>query len=100
MAKGATNFYRQGTLSDQYAMYPDNYNPERELNVRAIYIQELMYITKDSAYMGIWLLSQLANILENPVCFVYPDGGNMNIRKDLNCKIFCKNETANSKQPH
>ena len=99
MGKGATNFYRLGTLSDQYAMYFDKYNPERELNVRAIYVQELMDIRKDGAYMGIWQLFQLANVLENPVCSVYPDGGNMNIRGDLNCKIFYKNETANSKQP-
>ena len=80
-------------------MYPDNYNPERELKVRAIYIQELIYICKDGAYMGIWQFFHLAHVLENSGCSVYPDGDNMNIRKDLNPKIFCKNETANSKQP-
>ena len=97
LAKGATDFYHQGTLSDQYTMYSDNYNPERNFDVRAIYVQELLDICKHGAYMGIWQFFQVANVLGNPVFSVYPDGGNVNIRKGLKHKIFCKNETANSK---
>ena len=99
LSKGATHFYHRGTLSDQYAMYSDNYNPERNFDVRAIYVQELLDICKDGAYMGIWQLFQVANVIENPLSSVYPEGGNINIRKDLNHKIFCKNEPANTKDP-
>ena len=86
-------------MSDQYAMYSDNYNPEKNFDVRAINVKELLDICKDGAYMGIWQLFQVANILGNPVFSVYLNGGYVNIRKDLNHKIFCKNETANSKHP-
>ena len=99
LTKDATNFYHQGTLSDQYDMYSDNYNPERDFDVRAIYVKELLDIYKDGAYMAIWQLFQVANVLGNPFYSVYPDGGNVSISKDLNHKIFCKNDTANSKQP-
>ena len=71
-------------------MCSDNYNHERKFDVRAIYVQELLEICKDGAYMGIWQLFQVANVLGNPVFSVYPDGGNVNIRKDLNCKIFVR----------
>ena len=99
LAKRATHFYHRGALSDQYAMYSDNYNPDRRFNVMQIYIQKLLDICKDGDFMGIWELFQIANVIQNQFCSVYPDGGNVNIRKDLNCKMLCKNELTNSKQP-
>ena len=36
LSKGTTHFYCRGTPADQCAMYSDNYNPDRNLDVRAI----------------------------------------------------------------
>ena len=101
LGRGATNFYCRGTLCDQYAMYSDNYNPNAPLNVEAIYMCEVLDICKDGAYMGIWQLFQIANVLQHPVKSVYPEGGNVNIRKDQRSghDIKCRNEGANSRDP-
>ena len=98
LSEGATNFYSRGTLCDQYTMYSDNYNPNTPLNVEAIYMCELLDICKDGAYMGIWQLFQVANVLQHPVKSVYPEGGNVNIRKDLGHDIHCQNQCANTRE--
>ena len=88
------------TLCDQHAMYSDNYNPNTPLNVEAIYMCELLDICKDGAYMGIWQLFQVANVLQHPVKSVYPEGGNVNIRKDLGHDIHCQNQCANTRETY
>ena len=80
-------------------MYSDNYNPNAPLNVEAIYMHEVLDICKDGAYMAIWQLFQIANVLQHPVKSVYPEGGNVNIRKDLGWDIKCRNEGSNNRDP-
>ena len=82
--QGANHLYRWGTLIQQYAMYSDNYRTQETLNVDIIYMQEVLDICKNGAYMGVWQLFQVANVIEYPVTYVYPEGGNANIRRDLN----------------
>ena len=65
-------------------MYSDNYRPEEALDVKKIYMKEVLDICKDGAFMGVWQLFQAANVLNCPIRSVYPDGGNGNIRLDLN----------------
>ena len=46
--------------------------------------------------MSIWQLFQVANVLQYPVKSVYPEGSNVNIRKDLGHDIHCQNQCANN----
>ena len=96
---GANHFYRRGSLVEQYAMYSDNYRPQEPLDVQKIYMKEVLDICKDGAFMGVWQLFQLANVLHCPVRSVYPEGGNANIRLDLNQVMWCINENFNSTDP-
>ena len=83
---GAVNFYTRATLPEQYTQYSDNYVPNTSipLDVLALYRQEVMDICKDGAYMGIWQIFQTANVLNRPICSVYPNIGNTNVVKDSN----------------
>ena len=97
--QGANHLYRWGTLTQQYAMYSDNYRPHETLNVDNIYMQEVIDICKNGAYMGVWQLFQVANVIQCPVKSVYPEGGNVNIRLDLNRTMRCINEDHNDRDP-
>ena len=77
--QGANHLYRQGTFTQQCAMYSDNYRPHDTLNVENIYMQEVMDICKNGAYMGVWQIFQVANVIQHPVKLVYPEGGNANV---------------------
>ena len=81
---GTNHRYRRGTLAQQYAMYSDNYTAAGQLNVKRIYFQEILDICKDGEFMGVWQIFQVANVIGCPIQSVYPDGGNKNIRLDLN----------------
>ena len=66
---GARNFYNWGTLPKQYVQYSDNYIPNTgvELDVVALYKQEVLDITKNRAFMGIWQVFQATNVLKRPI---------------------------------
>ena len=93
---GAVNFYDHATLPEQYAQYSDNYIPNTgiPLDVLALYKQEVMDIRIDGAYMGIWQVFQTANVLNHPICSVFPN--NQNVIKDLNRTVYCLDRTRNS----
>lgn len=76
---GANHLYHRGTLAQQYAMYSDNYQPDRVLDVTSIYKQEVLDICQDGAYMGIWQIFQTANVIQAPIRSVYPMQTNPNI---------------------
>ena len=67
---GAYNFYNNGTLPEQYAQYSDNFNPHVTFNLTYLYKREVLDITQDGAYMGIWQIFQADNITKRPICSV------------------------------
>ena len=94
---GAHNFYTHGTLPEQYAQYSDNFNPHVTFNMTQLYKREVMDITTDGAYMGIWQIFQAANIFKRPICYVHPRIGNPNVREDLHRTAYCINGSFNNK---
>ena len=92
---GAHNFYNHGTLPQQYAQYSDNLNPHVTFNLTHLYKREVLDITQDGAYMGIWQIFQAANIAKRPICSVHPHIGNPNVREDLHRTVYCIDGTYN-----
>ena len=99
VSNGAHNFYDRGTLPEQYAQYSDNYNPHAAFNLAGLYKQKVLDICKDGAYMGIWQIFQVANVIKRPVTSVHPKIGNPNVREDLHRTVYCINNTHNYKHP-
>ena len=87
---GTNYLYHRGTLAQQYAMYSDNYQPDRVLDVTSIYKQEVLDICQEGAYMGIWQIFQAASVVQTPIRSVYPMQTNPNIQKDLNRIVWCQ----------
>ena len=48
--------------------------------------------------MGIWQIFQVANVVKRPICSVFPNIGNENVVKDLNCTVYCI-DSANNMKP-
>ena len=96
---GARNFYDCATLPEQYVQYSDNYIPNTgiELDVVALYKQEVINITKNGAFMGIWQVFQAANMLKRPIRSVFSKIGNENVIKDLNRTVYCIDTRYNAK---
>ena len=91
----AHNFYNHGTLPEQYAQYSYNFNPHMTFNLTHLYKREVLDITQDGAYMGIWQIFQPAYIAKRPICSVHPHIGNPNVREDLHRTVYCIDGTYN-----
>ncbi|CAG2206817.1 unnamed protein product [Mytilus edulis] len=86
LKRGTDNSYTNNALSKTYAMYSDEYIPNERLSLRKVemvYQKEVMKITKNRSYMGIWQLFSLSSILCRPLFSVYPMLGNPNVHNDL-----------------
>ena len=92
---GATNLYEHGTLPEQYAQYSDNYNPHATFDMVRLYKQEVLDICTDGAFMGIWQIFRIANVVKRPICSVHPNTGNPNVREDLHRAVYCVDNTCN-----
>ncbi|VDI21188.1 Hypothetical predicted protein, partial [Mytilus galloprovincialis] len=91
LKRGTDNSYTNNALSKTYAMYSDEYIPNERLSLRKVemvYQKEVMKITKNRSYMGIWQLFSLSSILCRPLFSVYPMLGNPNVRNDLHRLIL------------
>ena len=107
MRKGlaATNSQHQGYVLNAFAMYSDEYIPGTRLskeNIQEVYEKEVLKIVKNGAYMGIWQVLALSNVLQLPVFSVYPHLGNTFIRTDLHRLILprvCAEENAMKAPP-
>ena len=79
-------------------MYSDNYIPNTGIpvDVLDLYRQEVMDISKDGAYMGIWQIFQASNVLKCPIRSVFRHIGNENVVKDLNRTVYCIDNTHNT----
>ena len=78
-------------------MFSEHYNPMLRLDTETLYNLELLDICKDGAYMGMWQILAAANILQHPICSVYPDLRRI-VRPDLNRRVYCYNEALNTKR--
>ena len=99
VSNGAYNFYDHGTLPEQYAQYSDNYNPQATFNMLCLYKQEVLDTWKDGAYMGIWQIFQVVNVIRRPVTSVHPKIGKPNVRSDLHHTVYCINNIHNNQSP-
>jgi hypothetical protein len=57
-----------------------------------IFMEEIMKMRHEGAYMGIWQIAAAANVLHRPVVSVYPLYGGHTVRKDLN-RVFLPTNT-------
>ena len=64
VSNGAHIFYDCGTLPEQYAKYLDNYIPHGTFIMERLYKQEVLDTCKDGAYVGIWQIFQVANVIK------------------------------------
>ena len=82
-------------MPEQYAQYSDNYIPNTGISVDVfdLYRQEVTEMQQDGAYMGIWQIFQTANVIMHPIHSVFPNIGNANVITDLNCTVYCIDNT-------
>ena len=87
----------------QYATYsPRLLLKHRRLNsdkFRDVYQAEIMGITKNEEYMGIWQLHQAAEAFCRPRGSVFPYPANLKLREDLNRIVLPLSPIFNSKAP-
>ena len=96
ISNGAGIIHRRGSTVDQIVMFSENYNPEVALDMEKMYNMEVLDICTSGAYMGMWQILAVANILKHPIHSVYPDVRQI-VRPDLNRKVFCYDDILNSK---
>ena len=86
-----------------YATYsPQLLQRHRTLNcdeIHDVYQKEIMGITKNSEYMGIWQLHQAAEAFRRPIGSVFPHPSNLNLREDMNRIILPLNPKFDIRQP-
>ena len=99
VSNGAHNLYDRGTLPEQYAQYSDNYNPHQAFNLTRLYKREVLDICCDGAYMGIWQIFQIANVIKMPITSVHPMIGNANVRADMHRTVYCIDDAHNQQRP-
>ena len=64
----------------------------------AVFVTHDIYkkdIRKDGAFMGIWQIFQVANVVKQPIRSVFPNIGN--VVKDLNRTVYCIDNANNIK---
>lgn len=78
-------------LPKLYAQYSDMFVPGTSLNdvmIKRIFRKEILSVRVDKAFMGIWQMHALSNVLAVPIYTIYPELENKNVRKDLNRLIL------------
>ena len=97
LCRGCNIIYRGAGPCKQLAMYSSSYNPTQELDVVNIYKKEVLEIARDSAYCGLWQMSQASNILRRPVLSVYPTNLHEGMRLDFNRSFMCIDNRYNDR---
>ena len=96
LSRGEKSF-RRNSISVQYVMYSgiDSTNTGRVLHpeVVEIYQKELLNLRNLGTYMGIWQFHQCEDVLQRPICSVYPEQTNPTVRRDMNRVILPLNES-------
>ena len=81
LARGTGTEKNDKACSKSYAQYSDKYVPGMKLTkslIKRIYQEEVLSLTEDKSFMGIWQLHALS-----PLYSVYPKLGNPSVRRDL-----------------
>jgi hypothetical protein len=79
------------TLVNGYAMYSDEFMLDRRLSddvIAEIYRREIMTVTKEKTYMGIWQMHSFSSVLKMTVLSIYPEHGNPDVRAHLNRMVY------------
>ena len=97
LARGAEIIYPRSGPCKQVAMYSSGYTPPDPVNVTEIYKNECVEVSRKNSYCGLWQICQAANILRRPLCSVYPENFNQNMRLDMHRKFYCINNNYNHK---
>ena len=69
------NTEKVGSLIKAYAMYSEEYMHDGKLTsdkIRDIYEREVLKITKEKVYMGIWQIHALSSVLGMSLRSIYP----------------------------
>ena len=102
LSKGLNDVDESRNLTLSYCQYSEYYIPGLPLNneeVKSIYQKEILSITEDKSYMGIWQLFALSSVLQTPIYSTYPMKGNANVRKDLN-RLILPRQHSNREPVH
>ena len=95
LALGRSTTNDKDSLSKRYCMYSQCYGPGK--SVEETYEDEVLTICNDQAYMGLWQIHQVANVLKRPIGMVYPIEVREDVRNDCN-RMFLPSEPT-EKQP-
>ncbi|CAC5360184.1 unnamed protein product [Mytilus coruscus] len=79
------------TLIKGYAMYSDEFMHDRRLSddvFKDIYRREIIKVTTEKTYMGIWQIHSLSSVLNMPIQSLYPELGNPLVRGHLHRMIL------------
>ena len=85
---GATHIHKWGTFPQQYALFSGQYIHAGFGNindiVEIIYEKEIVTLKNDGAFMGMWQLWALTNILGRPIRSIFPHCGSTEFHADFN----------------
>ncbi|XP_060601076.1 vertnin-like [Ruditapes philippinarum] len=87
-------------LAKQYAMYSEYFIPGMNLDeklIQEIFRKEVLSLTQNKSFMGIWQMFALSSVLGAPIKSVYPNKGNPKVREDLN-RLILPRSAAKFKQ--
>jgi hypothetical protein len=65
--------------------------------IAEIYRREIMTVTKEKAYMGIWQMHSFSSVLKLTVLSIYPEHGNPEVRALLNRMVYPRDGRSNLK---
>ena len=99
LSKGSNIVYRRGEPCKQIAMYSQAYNPAEQLDVIAIYKKEVLSISRNGEYCGLWQIAQAVNVLCRPIVSVYPMELHEGMRLEFNRTFFCIDNKYNDRDP-
>ena len=102
-SKGATHIHGRGTFPQQYALFSGQYIPAGYGNieeiVETIYEREVVTLKNDGAFMGMWQLWAVSNLIGRPIKSVFPSHGSTAFRADFNRLIMPINTSLQKKKP-
>lgn len=84
----------QTNVPKTIASYSSEYKAERlsKNNIAKIFEREIIQISRPGAWMGLWQIAALANVINRPVVSVCPKYGNQNQRQDMHRVFYPFNE--------